>query len=261
MAFGDWLSGLGQSAYSWAGDNPIEALSLGTGALGTGMGIWNQYQAGQQYKKAQQDALMRNQERQRLAEQFAQMGPGAFAPKLNAEQLRARYFRPAATFMAERGQTSGGSFQQALADAAVKAEMDRIQLGNSIYGNRLSALGYGQPAGPIGTLPASGSVGSFGQALQNLLLSRATRGGGQPQQQSMPGQTYGGTGMLGGDAYDRNYGAQPFDMSMPNMNIYGNFRAPAGPGDQRYSLTDFGPSSSMSDAISSWTAMPDYSTY
>lgn len=155
----DWLKGLGSNAYSWAGNNPMEALSLGAGAVGTGMGILDQYKANQALRQ-----------RQKLAESFSRMGPTAFNPNWSPEQLQARYFRPASHFMADRGITSGGAFNQGLADAALKAEMDRNQIGNQIYQSRLSALGAGGP------VPASGNTGAFGGALQNIMLQRALAG-------------------------------------------------------------------------------------
>lgn len=262
----EWLSGLGSGVYNWASGNPMEALSLGIGAAGTGMGIYNQIQQGKQFKRAQEDYMRAMQERQRLAESFSRMSPSAFAPDFSKNYLQSAYFRPAATFMAERGQSDGGAFRQALADAAVKAEGDRLQLGNQIYQSRLGALGFGPIAGPRQTLPPSGSVGAFGGALQNLMLMRAMQGRNQrpaaPTPQGPMGAAYGG---IGGDpeyGYNFNYPDeyQYTDMSVPNFQLQGNFRAPAGAGDQRYSLKDFSPyDSSMGEAMSSWTAMPDYS--
>lgn len=180
MGAWDWLTGVGEGAYNWAGSNPLQALSLGVGAAGTGMGLWDAYQANKQAE-----------DRRKLAEQFSRMGPTAFNPNWSSEQLQAMYFRPAATFQASQGITDGGAFRQALADAALKAEADRNQIGNQIFQSRLGALGYGQPR------QASGSVGGFGQALNNIMLQQAlARGGGyggyRGGQPSTPGATMGG---------------------------------------------------------------------
>lgn len=156
MSFWDWISNAGTNAYNWAGDNPLAALSLGVGAAGTGLGIYDQY-------KAQQAA----EQRQKLAESFLKMGPYAFAPNWSPAQLQAMYFRPAASFMQGQGITDGGAFRQALADAALKADSDRFQLGNQALGTRMQGLGYGPPPG------ATGTTGAFGQSLQNLMLMRA----------------------------------------------------------------------------------------
>src|SRR5437899_11989159 len=85
------------------------------------MGIYDQFQASQAAKQ-----------RQHLAEQMMRMGPGAYAPNYSPEQLQAMYFRPASSFMQQQGVTSGGAFQQGLADAALKAEGERQALGNQI---------------------------------------------------------------------------------------------------------------------------------
>lgn len=173
---GDWIGNAGNQAYNWGSENPTQALSLGMGAVGTGMGIWDQYQASQRLK-----------DRQKLAEQYAKMGPGAFAPNYSPQQLQAMYFRPAAQNMALAGQTDGGAFRQALADSALKAESDRIQLGNQIFQSRVGSLGYGPPQGP------SGNTGAFGGALQNVMLmnalkGRAPYGPAQTQQPQGPAQ-------------------------------------------------------------------------
>lgn len=244
--------------YSWASNNPLDVASLGLGALGTGFGIWNQYQAGQQFERAQREALLRNQERQRLAEQFASMGPGAFAPNFSKAQLAARYFRPASQFMQMQGMTDGGAYRQALADAAVKAEFDRLQMGNQIYQSRLGALGYGQPAGPMATLPASGNTGALGGALQNLMLMRALRGQGGGQQQQPYGQAWGGA-FAGGDNFDRTRGNSSMDYDVPAWNLQSSWPqslsvgssglgAGAGPGDGRFGMNpmSFGGSNATS---------------
>lgn len=174
--WGDLLGkfgGYGGRLGGWAMDNPLQALSLGTGLVGTGMGIWDQY-------RAQRDL----EQRRKLAEQMMQMGPTAYAPNYSPQQMQAMYFRPAAQMMALQGQTEGGSFQNALAEAALKAESDRLGLGNQIYGNRLAALGYGQP------VPASGTTGAFGQSLQTLMLMNALRNQGGAQ---APGTLGGGS--------------------------------------------------------------------
>lgn len=173
--------------YDWASDNPLGLLSLGVGAAGTGMGIWDQYHASKQ-----------QEDRRKLAENFSRMGPTAYNPNWSPEQLQAMYFRPAASFMASQGITDGGAFRQALADAAVKAEADRNQIGNQIYQSRLGALGYGPTRQP------TGNVGGFGAALQNLMLMNAMNGKApyRPQQygqQQQPGAVA-PWGTFGGDA-------------------------------------------------------------
>ncbi len=260
-----WLSGLGNNAYSWAGDNPLGALSLGMGAAGTGMGIYDAYKSSQQ-----------QEQRRKLAESMMRMGPQAYNPNWSPQQLEARYFRPAATFSAERGITSGGAFRSALADAALKAELDRNQMGNQIFQSRLGALGYGQPR------QASGSVGAFGGALQNLMMMNALRGRNQLPQQ--PGAAYNpaqyNPGTWGGGAGGTNfYPDLPMgDMSYPGYDIpsfqlqgswakpqsyYGGSPSmpggylPSGaPGDGRYGLTPFGESSMSMGDIWGGTAMP-----
>lgn len=176
QGWGSALGEMGSSIYGWGKDNPLQALSLGAGAIGTGMGIWDAYQANQRVR-----------ERQKLAEQMMRMGPGAFAPNYSPDQLQAMYFRPAAQNMALAGQTDGGSFRSALADSALKAESDRLQLGNQIFQSRLGALGYGPVQGP------TGNTGAFGQSLQGIMLMNALRGQAphapaqtQPQQPQGP---------------------------------------------------------------------------
>jgi hypothetical protein len=168
---------------------PLGALSLGVGAVGTGMGIWDQYQANEAAQK-----------REHLAEQMMRMGPGAYAPNYSPEQLQSMYFRPAASFMQSQGRTSGGDFTQGLADAALKAEGDRQALGNQIYSARLAALGYGPPPGP------SGTTGALGQSLQSLMLMQALAG--RNRQPEQPGQAT--TNWMGGYPYQPFYpqGAQ-----------------------------------------------------
>jgi hypothetical protein len=186
MAFAplDWLQNIGQNAYSWAGDNPLQALSLGTGAAGTAFGVWDAYRA----QKQQED-------RRKLAEQMMRMGPLAYAPNYSPQQLMAMYFRPASQFMAGQGITDGGAFRQNLADTAQKAEADRVQMANQIFQSRLGALGYGPTRQP------TGNVAGFGSALQNIILQNrlAQMGGGigaerytyRNQAPSQPGATWG----------------------------------------------------------------------
>ena len=258
-----WLSGLGNNAYSWAGDNPLGALSLGMGAAGTGMGIYDAYRSSQQ-----------QEQRRKLAESMMRMGPQAYNPNWSPQQLEARYFRPAATFSAERGITSGGAFRSALADAALKAELDRNQMGNQIFQSRLGALGYGQPR------QASGSVGAFGGALQNLMMMNALRGRNQlPQSQT--GATYNPTqynpatfyqGVPAG--WDSSWAQQQQDpYAIPSFQLQGSWAKPqsyyggspsmpggylpsGAPGDGRYGLTPFGESSMSMGDIWGGTAMP-----
>lgn len=200
MGFWDWISGAGTNAYNWAGDNPLAALSLGVGAAGTGFGIYDQWRANQEVAR-----------RNKLAESFIKAGPYAFAPNWSPEQLKAMYFRPASGFMQERGLTSGGTFQGALANAALQADKDRFQLGNQALGARLQGLGYNNP------VPASGSVGAFGQSLNNLLLMQALSARNKTQQQPTPNTLSPFDPMLA------NYGIGPDDSlgNQPSLTTAG----------------------------------------
>ena len=216
-----WMTKAGTGAYNWAGDNPAQAASLGIGALGTGMGIYDQWRASQAIR-----------ERQKLAEQLLKSGPQAYEPNWSPEQLQARYFRPAAQNMAMRGQTEGGAFRDSLADAALKAEYDRNQMGVSRFGAALNSLGYGP------TVPATGSVGGLGQSLQNIMLMNALRQ--RPQQET--GAASFGAASQGGDAYDRIMNQQmlsTFQGQIPDLNLYGG-RMTVPQGGTGYSLTNFG---------------------
>lgn len=221
----EWLSGLGDSVYSWGKENPMDALSLGVGAAGTGMGIFDQYRTNKQAN-----------DRRKLAEQFSRQGPAGSMPNWSPQQLQAMYFRPAAQFMAERGQTQGGSFTQALADAALKAESDRNQIGNQWFNSRVSALGAGQP------VPASGSMGAFGQALQNIQLRKALAGMPQGVGRNLmdPEGAAWGQG-VGADAMPNRGFNNPYDMNVPNYQLYsGNMLGGDQGGFGQYRLTDFG---------------------
>lgn len=264
MAGADWLSGLGQDAYSWGSNNPLGALSLGVGAFGTGMGIYDQFKASEEQQK-----------RRKLAESMMRMGPTAYNPNWSPQQLEATYFRPASTFMAERGITSGGAFTQGLADAALKAEGDRNRLGNEIFQSRLGALGYGPTRQPTGNTQA------FGSALQNLMLMNAMRyrpQNGMATQAQQPGATYPGVGMVGqypqgiggvGSFYpSAAYGddqQQSFDSEIPSFGLTGRFGLPSGaPGDGRYSLNNpfgMGVTESLEGANRAMTAYPDLESY
>lgn len=230
-----WLKNAGDNAYSWAGDNPLQALSLGAGAFGTGAGIWDAYQANQ-----------RAVQRQKLAEQYAKMGPSAFAPNYSPNQLQAMYFRPAAQNMAERGQTQGGAFNAALADAALKAEADRIQLGNQIFQSRVGSLGYGPPLG------ATGNTGAFGGSLQNLILANAMKRYPAPQYQQPGAATFQMPNMGTGYGAENEYAAgwQPSQAlgAIPNMQLQGG-GMPGWAQNAAPSLTDplanWSPSSAM----------------
>lgn len=189
---GDWIGNAGNQAYNWGSENPGQAASLGLGAAGTAMGIWDQYQASQRLK-----------DRQKLAEQYAKMGPGAFAPTWSPQQLSAMYYRPASQFQAMKGETDGGSYTAALATAALQAEKDRLGIGTANYGQRVGALGYGPPQGP------SGNTGALGGALQQLNILNALRGRAPygPAQTQQPNS--GGQGFYPSNAYQSQSAPNP----------------------------------------------------
>lgn len=211
MAFAplDWLGNIGGKTYDWIGDNPLQAGNLALGAFGTGSGIYDAFIANKQIEN-----------RRKLAEQFSRLGPTAFNPNWSPQQLQAMYFRPAAQFMAGNGITDGGAFRGALADAALKAESDRNQLGNQIFQSRLAALGYGPTRQP------TGNVGGFAGALQNLMLARSlqgrpygnlAQGGGAGQ----PGATLNFGTANTGYAPDWSLAPDTYDYSIPGMGLQG----------------------------------------
>lgn len=217
---GDWMGQGASAAGGWAKDNPMQALSLGIGAAGTGMGIYDQMQANKRIEQ-QNKAYA---ERQRLAEQLSRMGPQGFAPNLTGEQVQA-YMRPWMGTAAQQGlDPSGGAWRQAGADAAAKLELERLGLGNQIYQSRLGALGYGTPDRM--QQPAQGNVGGLGSALQNIMLMQALARRGT-QQPSQPGAAYTG-GMTGTSDWLRDQSIYPvssMDLSIPQYN-YGAFKQP-----------------------------------
>jgi hypothetical protein len=230
MNWGD----IGSNIYNWGSDNPFAALSLGAGAVGTGMGIWDQFQTNQAI--SQQNKLL--QQRQRAAEAMARQGP---QPVTFTDAQTQAYMRPWMGDAAARGlDPGGGSWRQAAADASAKLAMEGWQLGNQNYQSQLGALGMGSPQRMI--QQPSGTTGAFGQSLQNLMLMQALSGRNQQPQQSGAAQTGwmgGGQGAMGGDA-GRDRGLYNFldsDQSIPDWSNIG-----AGAGQ---SFGGFYPQSSM----------------
>lgn len=187
------------SLLSYGQNNPLEALSLGVGAAGTGMGIYDMIRANQE--RADQARKM---------EQLYRMGPEAFMPRQTSAQLAA-YLKPYQADLATRGiDPSGGSGQSALADALLKNYLQLYQTGQNTYGQKLQALGLMQP--PTG----GGDTGAFGKALAYAMMARAA----QQRNQTQPGIA----------------DVSAFDTSIPDLSLQDSFATGRMGSDQPYSL-------------------------
>lgn len=164
-----------RSAGNWAGNNPLDALSLGVGAAGTGMGIWD-------IVRANADAANRDFQ---IKHWLRQHPTGSYMPQLT-DEVRAQMIRPTAANLGTAGiDPTGGAWRSAIADALTsqysnlynQGEQQRLQDFGAFY------QGQGQPH------QAQGSVAGLPQALQWMQLSQALR---QPQGQSQTGAAYTG---------------------------------------------------------------------
>lgn len=215
-----WWDQLLSSAGGYAQNNPLEALSLGTGAVGSGLGILDLIRA----QQAQA-------ERRKLAEQLYAQGPQAYMPHRTPQQMAA-YMRPYSADLATRGiDPSSGSGQAALADALSRAYQTDYGLGLETYNQKLGALGQ------IQAPQATGDVGGFGKALAYAMLARAMR----PQQPSNPSPGITDFGQPGAASDYRAGERDPYpmssmDFSVPNYRLQGGDMT-TGSGGRMYSLT------------------------
>lgn len=151
-----WWDALLNSAGGYVSNNPLEALTLGVGAAGTGMGIYEMMRA----RQAQAD-------RQKQIDELYRQGPESFMPRQTPAQLAA-FLKPYQADLAMRGiDPSSGSGQAALADALLKNYMTLYQQGAGTYGQKIQALGLG--GGDVG----GGDTSAFGKALAYAMLARA----------------------------------------------------------------------------------------
>lgn len=188
-----WWDQFVSGAGGYAQNNPLEALSLGTGAVGSGLGILDLIRA----QQAQA-------ERRKLAEALYAQGPQAYMPHRTPQQMAA-YMRPYSADLATRGiDPSSGSGQAALADALARAYETDYGLGLQTYNQKLGALGQ------IQSPQATGDVGGFGKALAYAMMARAMR----PPQQAPPGAA--GAQTAPGLADTTNFGIGP-DASLGNQ--------------------------------------------
>lgn len=150
---------------SLMGGAGLDALGLGVGAAGTGLGIWDLVNANQQARH-----------RDFLARHWPMQHPyGSYMPQLS-DAVRAAMVRPSAANMASAGlDPSGGAFTQGITDSLSKQYSDIFNQSENQRMSDYQAFMQGLPQGR----QSMGSVAGLPQALQWMQVARALR---QPQQ-------------------------------------------------------------------------------